>query len=299
MKLDAFLTLDAVLRGGSLAAAAAEMDLTPSAVSMKMKQLEVYMGQPLFDRSGLQVRPTRLAHDVSATMRDALQQIGALRKRPGVSIEGIVRLGVIESMQPVILPGVLRLLRDRYPALDVRPTRGRSSGLSAAVKAGELDAALVAQPERGASSRLNWQPMLRRELVLIAPPGAPETGIAALFRQYDWIRYDRETVTGALATRYVNAHVEDRRGSFEFDTVAAIVSMVSAGLGISLVQLADPKLCQIYPVRVVRLGRGAPTLQLSLVTRKADDDDRALGAVRDAMTSVCNDAQRQRAASGI
>ena len=61
MKLDAFLTLDAVLRGGTLAAAAAEMDLTPSAVSMKMKQLEVYMGQPLFDRSGAQVRPTRLA----------------------------------------------------------------------------------------------------------------------------------------------------------------------------------------------------------------------------------------------
>lgn len=299
MKLDAFLTLDAVLRGGTLAAAAAEMDLTPSAVSMKMKQLEVYMGQPLFDRSGLQVRPTRLAHDVSAAMRGALQQIESLRKRTSVGIEGVVRLGMIESMHPVLLPGVLRLLRDRYPLLEVRPMRGRSSGLSAAVKAGELDAALVAQPERGASSRLRWQPMLRRELVLVAPPDAAETSIAALFRQYEWIRYDRETVTGALATRYVNAHIKEKRGSFEFDTVAAIVAMVSAGLGISLVQLADPKLCQMYPVRIVRLGRGAPALQLSLVTRKADDDDRALGAVRDAMTSVCVDAQRHRTASGV
>ena len=299
MKLDAFLTLDAVLRGGTLAAAAAEMDLTPSAVSMKMKQLEVYMGQPLFDRSGLQVRPTRLAHDVSAAMRDALRQIESFRKRTGVSIEGVMRLGMIESMHPVLLPGVLRLLRERYPLLEVRPTRGRSSGLAAAVKAGELDAALVAQPERGASSRLRWQPMLRRELVLVAPPDAAETSIAALFRQYDWIRYDRETVTGAMATRYVNSHIKDKRGSFEFDTVAAIVAMVSAGLGISLVQLADPKLCQIYPVRIVRLGRGAPALQLSLVTRKADDDDRALGALRDAMTSVCIDAQRQRMASGV
>ena len=85
----------------------------------------------------------------------------------------------------------------------------------------------------------------------------------------------------------------------EFDTVAAIVAMVSAGLGISLVQLADPKLCQMYPVRIVRLGRGAPALQLSLITRKADDDDRALGAVRNAMTSVCVDAQRHRTASGV
>jgi DNA-binding transcriptional LysR family regulator len=298
MKLDAFLTLDAVLRGGTLAAAAAEMDLTPSAVSMKMKQLEVYMGQPLFDRSGLQVRPTRLAHDVSTAMRDALQQIESLRKRPGVSIEGVVRLGMIESMQPVLLPGVLRSLRDRYPLLQVRPTRGRSTGLATAVKAGELDAALVAQPERGASSRLRWQPMLRRELVVIAPPGAQESSVAALFRQYEWIRYDRDTVTGALAAGYVATHFKDKRSNFEFDTVAAIVSMVSAGLGISLVQLADPKLCRIYPVRIVRLGRGAPALQMSLVTRKADDDDRALGVLRDAMTSVCIEAQRQRAASG-
>ena len=75
--------------------------------------------------------------------------------------------------------------------------------------------------------------------------------------------------------------------------------MVSAGLGISLVQLADPRLCQIHPVRIIRLGRGAPVLQLSLVTRKADDDDRALGVLRDAMTSVCIDAQRQRTASGV
>jgi DNA-binding transcriptional LysR family regulator len=298
MKLDAFLTLDAVLRGGTLAAAAAEMDLTPSAVSMKMKQLEVYMGQPLFDRSGLQVRPTRLAHDVSTAMRDALQQIESLRKRPGVSIEGVVRLGMIESMQPVLLPGVLRSLRDRYPLLQVRPTRGRSTGLATAVKAGELDAALVAQPERGASSRLRWQPMLRRELVVIAPPGAQESSVAALFRQYEWIRYDRDTVTGALAAGYVATHFKDKRSNFEFDTVAAIVSMVSAGLGISLVQLADPKLCRIYPVRIVRLGRGAPALQMSLVTRKADDDDRALGVLRDAMTSVSIEAQRQRAASG-
>jgi DNA-binding transcriptional LysR family regulator len=299
MKLDAFLTLDAVLRGGTLAAAAAEMDLTPSAVSMKMKQLEVYMGQPLFDRSGAQVRPTRRAHDVATAMRDALQRIESLRKRPGVSIEGVVRLGMIESMQPVLMPGVLGLLRERYPALEVRPTRGRSTGLVAAVKAGELDAALVAQPERGASSRLRWQSMLRRELVLIAPPGVNESGIAALFRQHDWIRYDRDTVTGALAARYVATHFKDKRSKFEFDTVAAIVAMVSAGLGISLVQLADPRLCQIHPVRIIRLGRGAPVLQLSLVTRKADDDDRALGVLRDAMTSVCIDAQRQRTASGV
>ncbi len=74
MKIDAFATLDAVLRGGSFAAAAQEMHLTASAVSMQMKQLELYLGQPLFDRSGHQVRPTALAHDVASALREGLQQ---------------------------------------------------------------------------------------------------------------------------------------------------------------------------------------------------------------------------------
>ena len=57
MKLQSFSTLDAVLRGGSFAAAAAEAHLTPGAVSLQMKQLEAWLGQSMFDRSGLAVRP--------------------------------------------------------------------------------------------------------------------------------------------------------------------------------------------------------------------------------------------------
>lgn len=299
MKIDAFLTLDAVIRGGTLAAAAAEMNLTPSAISMQMKHLETYLGQPLFDRSGLQVRPMKLAHEVSTVMRDALQQLESLRKRQSMSIEGVVRLGVIESMQPVVLPVTMRLLRERHPALELRPGRGRSSTLTASVKAGELDAALVAQPEDGGSARLRWQPMLRRELVLVAPPGATESSVAALFKQYEWIRYDRGTVTGSMAARYVSTQVREKHGQLELDSATAIVAMVSAGLGVSVVQIADPGVLAIYPVRLVRLGRGAPVLQLSLVTRKADNDNRLISAVRDAMLSATATAQLQRSTRGI
>jgi len=68
--------------------------------------------------------------------------------------------------------------------------------------------------------------------------------------------------------------------------VPAIVAMVSAGLGIALVHLVDAGFCQSFPVRFVRLGRGAPAVQMSLVTRKADADSRPLRAVGDAMTAA-------------
>lgn len=283
MKLETFATLAAVIEEGSFAAAAATMHLTPSAVSMQMKQLEQYVGQPLFDRSGLQVRPTAVAREVAAAMEGGLRYLHALRRRVSVAVEGSVRLGVIESIQPVLLPGTLRYLRDHYPKLRVRPVRGRSAGLLDLVKAGQLDAAVVARPETGRLASLRWHPVGTREMVLIAPPDAGEASAAELLARYDWIRYDRATVTGAMAARYVHGVMPEKRSAMEFDSVIAIVAMVSAGLGVSVVQLMDPTVCDRYPVRRVRLGADAPTLQISLVSRKADEDSRVLQALTEAV----------------
>lgn len=292
MKIETFATLEAVLQTGTFVGGARLMNITPSAVSMQMKQLEGYLGKPLFDRSGLQVRPTQLAHEVADTMRDALKGLDALRSGTVLAIEGVVRVGVIESMQPIVLPGMLRFIRARHPKLDVVPIRGRSSGLTAAVKAGEIDAALVAEPSGAKAGRMSWTPMLRRELVLITPPDTPDTPIPTLFRQLEWIRYDRKTVTGSMAAQYVNNQIGDVRSTLEFDNAAAIVAMVSSGLGISVVQRPDSAVLHSYPVRVFRLGKAAPVLQLSMVSRKADDNSRPLAVVREAMAMACAEYQK-------
>jgi len=72
-----------------------------------MKQIEAYLGQPVFDRSGHAIRPTPLAHEVAAAMRHGMQHLQSLRRRSVVAIEGVVRLGIIESMMPTLLPGTL------------------------------------------------------------------------------------------------------------------------------------------------------------------------------------------------
>ncbi|WP_233839002.1 LysR family transcriptional regulator [Paraburkholderia sp. ZP32-5] len=291
MKLEAFSTLEAVLAEGSFAAAATVMNLTPSAVSMQMKHLEQYLGQPLFHRAGLQVRPTEAAHRVMAAMRDALHEIDAMRRRHTTAVEGTLRLGLIESIQPLLLPGTMRRLRDLHPRLVVRPRRGRSAGLIDDVKAGQLDAAVVAQPETGRVAGLSWSPLLTRELVLIAPPTERGATAADLLARYDWIRYDRQTSTGAMAARYVRQLMPEKRSTLELDTVTAIAAMVSEGLGVSVVQIMDPSICELYPVEILRLGS---SLQISVVTRKDDADHRGLLALREAMEHVVRAKHSQR-----
>src|SRR5690606_39384283 len=113
MKLPTFATLDAVLRTGSFAGAAKECNITPSAVSMQMKQLEQYLGKQLFDRSGLQVRPTQTARELVEFMRSPLHQLEALRRSSSTVVEGHLRVGIIESMQAQLLPGTLRIMGSR------------------------------------------------------------------------------------------------------------------------------------------------------------------------------------------
>ena len=286
MKLSFFDTLDAVLRTGSLAGAAREMHVTPSAVSMQMKQMEAHFGQPLFDRAGLTVRPTPLARQIADVMREPMKRVEALRRRTTTQVEGSMRLGVIETMQATLLPAAVAYLRSHHPALQVRPVRGRTVELLDALKAGKLDAAIVVQPSTGGSQRLAWHPVLRKELVLLAPPQAPQARPAVLFKNYEWIRFDPDTSAGRMAARWVRKHAPAARPTMELQSVQAVVAMVSAGLGVSIVQQPDALMTLAHPVRVLRLGRGAPTVQVSLVSRPADAGSRKLEVLRDAVASV-------------
>lgn len=286
MKMSFYDTLDAVLRSGSLAGAAREMNVTPSAVSMQMKQLEAHFGQPLFDRAGLRVRPKPLAREIVGVLREPMQRVEALRSRTSTQVEGLLRLGVIETMQSSLLPAAAKHLRAHYPALDIRPVRGRTVELIEAVKAGRLDAAVVVQPSTGGSQRLAWQPVFRNELVLVAPPHAAEARIPALLKSHDWIRFDPSTSGGRMAMRWVAKNVREARPTMDLQSVQTVVAMVSAGLGVSVVQRPDARMVLAYPVRILTLGRGAPALQISLVSRKSDTGSRQLAALREAIESV-------------
>jgi len=293
MKIDYFHTLRSVLQSGSFAAAAKQMNITPSAISMQMKQLEIYFGAPLFDRSGPQVRATHFAQTVAGTVEPALREIELMRQREHLAIEGLLKVGVIDSLQPTLMPAILSLARVRHSGLELRPLRGRSSKLTEGVQAGVLDAAIVAQPERRGLRRLTWYPLFTTPLIVIAPPASRTTDLARLFLEHSWIRFDRNSETGRMAGRFVAEHRLQTHGEMELQSAQSIFAMVSAGLGASILTAADPRLCMGYPVRTISLGILAPTMQMSLALRPGDVERRNFVALR----SLCEDAARSRDAS--
>ena len=294
MKVEFFQTLAAVLRCGSFAGAAAEMNLSPSAVSLQMKQLELYFGQPLFDRSALQVRPTPFAHEVGTVVDGAIGALETLRRRSAPVVEGKVRFGIIEPMQVTLLPDFTALVRERYPKLDVRLERGRSTALVDALRSGAIDAAVVAQPETGASTRVQWTPLFREQCVLVAPRASGRRNINSLFRDYEWIRFDTSTIAGSAAASFVHRTAPDARSRTELLSIPAIVAMASRGLGVSVLPRPDAYLLEAFPVRLMTLGDDAPSRRISFVSRAADAEDRVIRALLDTMRIVADRRDQAR-----
>ncbi|WP_341910161.1 LysR family transcriptional regulator [Polaromonas sp. YR568] len=287
MKISYLATLLAILDKGSFTAAAEVVGCTPGAVSLQVKQLEIYFGKPLFDRSSRLSRPTSFALELGQLARETTSRIQALRTRPTLTVAGRLQLGAINSIQSDLLPCVLRALKDEHLALEVSVSSlVDSEDLLDAVNAGKLDAAALVRPKAGASSRLIWEDLAKQPFVMLAPAGVKDARPQDLLRKSAWIGYDRQLTGGRIAAEYVRRVAPGSRAFMELGSIDAIVAMVSQGLGISVVPLPREQLISSYDLRVVPLGRNGPSRQLSFVRRKADEDSRNVNAARDAFLSV-------------
>lgn len=287
MNLSALNTLRAILVHGSFTAAGAAVGCTPSAVSLQVKQLEEFFGQPLFDRSTRVPRPTEFAREIASAAADFSNRIDMLRLNQARTIEGRFSLGVITSMQSDLLPPALRLLHERHPALNVRvPPLNDTAELLTELRAGRIDAAVLVRPENGGSSRMSWLELKRQPYVMLAPAEAQETNPRALLAAYDWIAYDTSLSGGRVAARHVRTLRPALNCTREFRSMDAIVSMVSLGLGVTVVPQPRQPLLEAYGLQVIPLGRQAPFRRIAMVWRRADDDNRVVSEVVAAFKEV-------------
>lgn len=286
MKLEFLATLDAILKTGSFAAAAKEVGLTASAVSLQVKRLEEHLGRPLFDRSGRIAKPTPLAMELAHSVRAALEAVEAARTRPTVTVTGRVVLGSIRTMQTTIIPAVLREISGRHPDLSVKVIQGDSVELLSQLKAGELDGAAIIRPSSGGSSRLEWTDLEQQPFVFVAPVDSGEATIKALIERYDWLQFDTSLTSGRVAASFLHRLSPHTRAKFEMESIEAVLAMVSAGQGVSIVPKVAGASIRGYPVRQISLGAGGPSRKIAFVCRGSDADNRRVTALRSAFQAT-------------
>ncbi|RAI04361.1 LysR family transcriptional regulator [Acuticoccus sediminis] len=289
--LDTFL---AVVRRGSLADAALELDITATAVAQRIRTLEAELGVKLLERAGRSVRPTEAGYavvDRSAALLRVLRELRTAVR--GGEIIGKLRVGAISTAQTGLFPGVLGRLSRQHPGLEVVLEPGTSSELYAKTLAGEVDASVIVKPGFVLPKTVEFHSWRSEPLVLLAPHDETVRDAITLLETRPFIRYDRRQWGGRLAADYL-----DRRGivpaqRFELDALEAIAVMVDGGLGVSIVpEWAGPwpeglRLNRIdlpppVPVRELGLLSLRGTAQMHLIRKLAetalDANDLARGA---------------------
>jgi LysR family hydrogen peroxide-inducible transcriptional activator len=188
-------------------------------------------------------------------------------KNAGQPLTGRFRLGVIPTIAPFLLPRGLPLLREKFPKLRLFLREDLTQRLIAALKAGQLDAALIALPFDMAG--LNWAHVSDDELLAAMPANHPlarekQASIAALEREELILLEDghclREHALAACGLKPQRSLSGEE--SFAATSLPTLVQMVSSGLGMTFLPamaveagLTDPASIAVRPIAAVNASR--------------------------------------------
>lgn len=221
---------------GSIAEAARRLDLTAPAVAARLKALEDDIGAALVRRAGRAVKPTAAGLNILDSARGMLRDARDLRALAREHVQlGELRLGSFVSALTTVLPPVLRRLYEHRPHLSVSVVSNTSTELVRMVASGELDAAVVVEPQFAIPKACEWRALMDEPLVVVAPRGlAAGRGAHELLRSEPFIQYDRSVLGGQMAARYLRQHGISPLTRLEINGLMSIAAMVDQGLGISL-----------------------------------------------------------------
>lgn len=118
-------------------------------LSAQVKKLEEYLGVQLVERSSRKVMLTPVGREVVVRARAALAEVQAIRELPRHYLDpmsGALSLGVIPTLAPYLLPRVIRPIKQRYPALQLRLVEAMTLPLLERLVEGRTDALVLALP---------------------------------------------------------------------------------------------------------------------------------------------------------
>ena len=275
----------AAARLGSFAAAGKEMGLTAAAVGLQMKALEEDLGVALFDRGPRSVVLNTAGREAMATIGDILARYETLAlHRDGDTLSGTLVMGALVSALMGAFADALWALKRDHPGLDVRLFAGMSREFAQKVAVGELDAAVVTRPPHVLDASLAWTPLYAEPMVLIVPRRA-HFALAKtpqkILRESPFIRFDRQTWTGYLVRNALRQAGVKVRDEMELNSVEAIVELVRAGFGVSIVpRLANVAWTADRALRIVPVPGVDVQREVGLLERTSHQRMQATAAIK-------------------
>ncbi|PYF13179.1 LysR family transcriptional regulator [Rhodobacter viridis] len=264
---------DALARTGHFGRAAEDCAISQPALSVQIREMEETMGAALFERGSGRVHLTALGAvlvpRVRAILR-AVDELGDLSRAAQGPLSGRLRLGVIPTIAPYLLPALVAGLARSHPGLEVAPREAVTGKLVAALTEAQLDAAILALPVSEPS--LASEPLFTEDFVLVRPAadaGKPVPSAEALPKMRLLLLEEGHCFRDQ-ALEFCKVGGVTPRTVMEGSSLATLTQMVGAGIGVTLLpEIALPVETRSAPVSVARLAAPAPARRVGMVWRRS------------------------------
>ena len=256
--------------------AATSLGVSQSTLSQALSALESGLGVHLVERSTRRVFLTTEGRQLlphAQAVIDTVAAFAAAAAGASDPLQGSLRLGLIPTVAPYVLPTVLTGLAERLPALALRVIEDQTERLLTGLREGSLDAALIALPAE--ADGVIEIPIYEEDFVLALPPGHPLAGKKRVpptaLAQLPLLLLDeghclRDQALDVCRKAGVRAELANTRAA----SLATAVQCVSGGLGVTLIpQSAVPVEASRSRLELAYFGTPRPGRRIGLVFRSS------------------------------
>ena len=284
----------AVARERHFGRAAEACFVSQPTLSVAIKKLEEELDCKIFERGGNEVSVAPVGEEIVRQAQQVIEQaqgIKEIAKRGKDPLAGPLRVGVIYTIGPYLLPDLVRQAIERTPQMPLMLQENFTARLLEMLRTGELDCAIMAEPFPDAG--LAVAPLYDEPFVIAVPSKHP----LARRKRIPAEELKRETMlllgTGHCFRDHVlevcpeharfSSDAEGIRKSFEGSSLETIKYMVASGMGITVVpQLSVPAEPQPHVV-YVPFADPVPTRRVVLAWRRSFTRYEAIAALRNAI----------------
>lgn len=290
LTLKQFRYFDALASCGHFGQAAAQCAVTQPALSMQIKEMEETLGAPLFERGAKLVRMTNFGEAFGQRIRailDEVDQLENLAQTAQRRLVGRLRIGMIPTVAPYLLPRIIEALGARYDDLDIHVRETVTPKLIEELTAGQIDIAIVALPVSEPS--LIEVPLLEERFVLVRPQHdkASPTPTIEQLRGMRLLLLEEGHCFRDQALSFCNIQSAVPRDGLDGSSLSTLVQLVSAGIGVTLIpEMAIPVETRGTAVSTSRFRHPEPKRTIGMIWRKSNPLTEQLGSMAEVIRSA-------------
>ncbi|KUF12446.1 hydrogen peroxide-inducible genes activator [Pseudoponticoccus marisrubri] len=283
---------EALSRHGHFGHAAASCAVSQPALSVQIRDLEDEVGAKLFERGARQVRLTQFGEEFAQRTREILRRVdelGDLARASQAQLVGRLRIGIIPTIAPYLLPRLIGDLSRTHQGIDIHVRETLTPRLVQELVEGRIDTAVVALPI--SEPTLHEEALFTERFMLVRHAAEADKPVpeADELREMRLLLLEEGHCFRDQALSFCNIQSALSRDGLDGSSLGTLVQMVGAGIGVTLIpEMAVPVETRSADVAVARFRAPEPTRVIGMVWRRTSPLAAQLGRI----SEVVRDAAR-------